>query len=100
MPEQLTALLDRYGYAAVFVGVFLENAGVPVPGETMLIAAAIYARSGGLHLGWIIIASVCGAILGDNAGYFIGRRGGRRLLERHGRVIGLTPDRLRRIDDF
>jgi len=100
MPEPLVALLTRYGYAAVFVGVLIENAGVPVPGETVLLAAAFFAQRGTLARPWVIGLAVAGAILGDNVGYWIGRRGGRPLLGRHGHLVGLTPARLAVLGGF
>ncbi len=100
MPAWLVDLFARYGYAVVFVGVFLENAGLPVPGETALLAGAALSRSGALFLPWVIATAVVGAIFGDNIGFLIGRRGGRALLERFGSKIGLTPDRLVEFDRF
>ncbi|HEV3140590.1 MAG TPA: DedA family protein [Vicinamibacterales bacterium] len=82
MPAWILDLFARYGYAAVFVGVFLENTGLPVPGETMLLAGAALAQFGRLSLAWVIVCAIAGATLGDNLGFFIGRRGGRRLAER------------------
>ena len=100
MPQWLVDLFSRYGYAVVFIGVLLENAGVPVPGETTLLAGAALAQMGRLSLFWVIVCATCGAVLGDNIGFAIGRRGGRKLAERHGPKIGLTPDRLRQFDRF
>ena len=100
MPEWIVTLFARYGYAVVFVGVFLENAGLPVPGETALLAGAALSRSGPLFLPWVVLTAVCGAILGDNLGFLIGRRGGRALVERFGGRLGLTPTRLAHFDRF
>lgn len=100
MPEWLLDLFARYGYAVVFVGVSLENAGVPVPGETILLAGAALAHFGRLSLGWVIAAAIAGAILGDNFGFFIGRRGGRVLAERYGPRLGLSEVRLAEFDRF
>ena len=92
----LDYLLATYGYLAVFVFVGVESIGVPVPGETMLVTAAIYAgTTGRLSIFWVIVASAAGAIVGDNIGYLIGRTGGYRLLKRYGRYIRLEEDRLR-----
>ena len=92
----LDYLLATYGYLAVFVFVGVESIGVPVPGETMLVTAAIYAgTTGRLSILWVIVASAAGAIVGDNIGYLIGRTGGYRLLRRYGRYIRLEEDRLR-----
>jgi membrane protein DedA with SNARE-associated domain len=100
MPAWLLDLFARYGYAVVFAGVFLENTGLPVPGETALLAGAALANSGQLSLAWVTVTAIAAAILGDNLGFFIGRRGGRRLAERHGWRIGLTPERLLEFDGF
>jgi membrane protein DedA with SNARE-associated domain len=97
-----TLLLDvgRYGYAALAAGVLLENAGVPVPGETMLLAAAALAARGGLSIVLVALVAACSAIVGDNIGFAIGRAGGRPLLERFGRWVFITPERLDAVDRF
>ncbi len=100
MPVWLLDLFARYGYAVVFGGVFLENTGLPVPGETALLAGAALAHHGQLSLFWVIVTAITAAILGDNLGFFIGRRGGRRIAERHGWRIGLTRERLIQFDRF
>jgi undecaprenyl-diphosphatase len=100
VPGWLTDLFARYGYAVVFIGVFLENAGAPVPGETMLLAGAALSRYGSLKLFWVIAAAIVGATLGDNLGFFIGRRGGRALVERYGALLGMTGGRLAQFDRF
>jgi membrane protein DedA with SNARE-associated domain len=100
VPSWIVDLFARYGYAVVFFGVFLENAGLPVPGETALLAGAALAHYGRLSLLWVIVTAICGAILGDNLGFWIGRRGGRGLAERHGSKLGLTPRRLADFDRF
>ena len=100
MPSWLTDLFARYGYFVVFFGVLLENAGVPVPGETLLLAGAALSRFGHLSIVWVVTIAIAGAVLGDNIGFLIGRRGGRRLLERHGRMLGLTQARLDQFDRF
>ena len=100
MPAWLLDLFARYGYAVVFGGVFLENTGLPVPGETALLAGAALAHNGQLSLTWVIAIAVAGATLGDNLGFWIGRRGGRRIADRHGWRIGLTRERLREFDKF
>lgn len=100
MPSWLLDLFARYGYFVVFGGVFLENTGLPVPGETALLAGAALAHGGQLSLPRVIVTAIAAAILGDNLGFFIGRHGGRRIAERHGWRIGLTPERLTGFDDF
>ena len=100
MPDWLLDLFERYGYGVVFAGVFLENAGLPVPGETALLAGAAMAKFCRLSLFWVIVTAIGGATLGDNLGFFIGRHGGRTLAERHGWKIGLTARRLAQFDRF
>jgi membrane protein DedA with SNARE-associated domain len=100
VPGWLTDLFARYGYAVVFIGVFLENAGAPVPGETMLLAGAALARYGSLKLSIVIVVAIAAATLGDNLGFLIGRRGGRVLVERYGAVIGMTGAHLAKFDRF
>ena len=100
MPEWLLDLFARYGYAVVFVGVLLENTGLPIPGETILLAGAALAQFGRLSLGWVVAAAVAGAILGDNFGFLIGRHGGRTLALRYGPRLGLSESRLADFDRF
>ena len=100
MPQWIVDLFARYGYATVFFGVFLENTGLPVPGETMVLAGGALSHFGHLSLGWVMASAMSGAVLGDNLGFFIGRRGGRRFLERHGGRIGITRARLADFDRF
>jgi membrane protein DedA with SNARE-associated domain len=100
VPEWIVDLFARYGYAVVFLGVFLENTGLPVPGETMLLAGAALSHYGRLKLQWVVLTAIGGAILGDNLGFFIGRRYGRGLVERYGSHIGFTRPRLAQFDTF
>ena len=89
--QDLAYLLATYGYWAVFACVGAESMGVPVPGETMLVTAALYAgTTHRLNLGLVIIAAAVGAILGDNLGSWIGRTGGYHLVRRYGRYIRLS----------
>jgi membrane protein DedA with SNARE-associated domain len=89
-------LLQSYGYLAVFGFIALESLGIPVPGETTLIAAAIYAGSTHhLSIAAIFAIAAAAAIVGDNAGYWIGRTGGRRLAERYGRLVRLDATKLK-----
>jgi membrane protein DedA with SNARE-associated domain len=97
-----TLLLDvqRYGYAALAAGVLLENAGVPVPGETMLLAAAGLAAQGKLSIVLVGVVAATAAIAGDNIGFAVGRLGGRPALLSFGRWVFVTPERLDRMDEF
>lgn len=87
-------LIAVYGLSAVFLAVMLESAGVPVPGETALIAASVLAAQGLLSLPLVIVVAAAAAIIGDNAGYWIGRAAGRRLLERWRPVARYTEKML------
>jgi len=92
----LTNLVAQYGYFAVLVIVGLESTGVPLPGETTLVAAALYAgATHNLNIVGVVIAAAVGAILGDNLGYLIGHWGGYRLLIRYGRYIRLSEKRIK-----
>jgi membrane-associated protein len=77
-------LVGTFGYPLLFVLVMSESAGVPIPGETSLIAAAVLASQGKLQIAAVIALAATAAIVGDNLGYVIGRKGGRWLLERPG----------------
>ncbi len=78
----------------------IEDFGVPVPGETVLILAAVYAGAGRLNILVVALLGLCGAVLGDNVGFAIGHFGGRPLAERYGRYVFLTPERLDKATRF
>jgi membrane protein DedA with SNARE-associated domain len=89
-------LLVTYGYWALFAVITLESTGLPLPGESALIGAALYAgHTHRFELSLLILAAAAGAILGDNIGYWIGRELGFRLLLRFGHLVGLDERRLR-----
>ncbi|HEX8921995.1 MAG TPA: DedA family protein [Pyrinomonadaceae bacterium] len=96
----LTQLFVSYGYWVVFFGVMLENAGLPVPGETILLAAGFFASTGHFKLLSVMLVAMTGAVFGDNAGFAIGHHYGRGFLLRYGRWFFLTPGRLARIGGF
>ncbi|HWD10909.1 MAG TPA: DedA family protein [Solirubrobacteraceae bacterium] len=77
-------LVQVFGYPLLFLIVMSESGGLPVPGETGLITAAALASQGKLKIEFVIALAAAGAIVGDNIGYLIGRKGGRWLLERPG----------------
>jgi len=89
-----------YGYWAVFFGVMLENAGVPVPGETILLIAGYFASTGKFHLGFVMLIAATGAVIGDNIGFAIGHHFGRSFLLRIGRFFFLTPKRLEHMENY
>ncbi len=92
----LQHFLSTYGYWAVFFFVAIESTGIPFPGETMLLIAAIDAGiTHHLSILLVIVAAASGAILGDNIGFWVGREGGFRLLRRYGRYLHLNESRLK-----
>jgi len=89
-------LLDAYGYAAIFIVIGLENLGLPLPGETILITAAIYAATThGLNAIAIVVTAAAAAFGGGVAGFAIGQYGERRILHRYGRYLHLDEKDLR-----
>jgi membrane protein DedA with SNARE-associated domain len=103
LPGFLNALaspLEHYGLWAILLLVLLEDFGVPVPGETVLIAGAVYAGSGRLNVVAVGAVGFVAAILGDNIGYTIGRLGGRALALRWGKYVFLTEERLDKAQSF
>ena len=92
----LTHLLGMYGYLAVFICIAVESMGIPLPGETMLLLAAIYAgTTPQFSIVLVIITAISGAILGDNLGFLIGRAQGYRLLRKYGRYLHLNERKLK-----
>lgn len=96
----LAPLLNRYGYLAVGGLILVEDFGVPAPGETILIAAAVYAGAGQLNIAAVAAIGFAAAVAGDNIGFAIGRFGGRRLVLRYGRYVLLTAARLDKAEGF
>ena len=96
----LAPVLDHYGYLAVGGFITLEDFGVPVPGETILIAAAVYAGAGRLNIVAVGLIAVLAAVAGDNVGYAVGFFGGRALMLRIGKYVGLTSERLGKAEGF
>ncbi|KPI06623.1 SNARE associated protein [Actinobacteria bacterium OV450] len=96
----LAPLLGPYGYWAVGAVVFVEDFGVPAPGETILIAAGVYAGAGRLNIVAVAVIAFVAAVAGDNVGYLIGRSGGRAFVHRWGRYVFLTPERFHKAEPF
>jgi membrane protein DedA with SNARE-associated domain len=90
----LAPVLSNYGYLAVAGFVFLEDFGVPLPGETILIAGALYAGAGKLNVVLLAVIAFAAAVAGDNVGFAIGHFGGRALVLRWGRYVFITEERL------
>ena len=78
----MESLVQDYGLVLLFVLIAMESAGVPLPGETALITAGVLAARGDMDIVEVIVVAAAAAIIGDNVGYWLGRLGGRRLLER------------------
>jgi membrane protein DedA with SNARE-associated domain len=93
--ETLTDALIHYGYWALMAVLLLESAGLPLPGETILLLASFLASTHrGLYLPYIILTAIFAAVLGDNIGFLIGTHGGQPLLARYGKLFHLTEDRI------
>jgi membrane protein DedA with SNARE-associated domain len=90
--------LKTYGAITIFVMVYLESLGSPVPGETGIIAASLLASRGELSIFTLYPAVLAAAILGDSTGYLIGRVGGRTFLRKFGPYIGLTSQVMDKIE--
>jgi membrane protein DedA with SNARE-associated domain len=92
--QALGQFLTTWGYPAVLLFVMIESTGIPFPGETMLLLGAFFAASGHLSIVGVIAAAATGAILGDNLGYWIGRKGGRPIVRRFGRYVFVREQQL------
>ena len=96
LSPDVTQMIGQYGYGAVALAVGIESIGIPFPGETMLIAAAVYAGSTHqLSVTLVVVAAAAGAIMGDNIGFWIGREFGFRFLLRYGRYVRVTEPRIK-----
>ncbi|PSH03373.1 MAG: hypothetical protein CXZ00_12485 [Acidobacteria bacterium] len=100
MNTVITELIASYGYVILFLLVGLESLGIPLPGETALIIAAAYAAAGHLSISTVIATAALAAILGDNGGYWVGRRGGLALIRRYGRFVRLDEAKIDRVHGF
>ena len=98
--NSLAGPLDHYGLWAVLLFVLIEDFGIPVPGETILIAASVYAGVGRLNVVLVALVAFAAAVTGDNIGFAIGHFGGRALALRWGRYIFLTEERLDKAAGF
>jgi membrane protein DedA with SNARE-associated domain len=90
--------IHHYGVAAVGVILVFESLGLPLPGESLLVIAAILAGRGDISFPGLLVSAWAGSVMGDNIGYLIGRILGYRLVYRYGTKIGLTAERLRRVE--
>jgi membrane protein DedA with SNARE-associated domain len=93
--------LNTVGYPAVTLFIMIESAGIPFPGETMLLLASFYAAiDHHLQEPIIIACAALGAIVGDNIGFYVGRKGGRTFVERYGKYVFLKPQHLEQAEKF
>lgn len=92
--ENIQELAGQYGYWAVFVGILLENLGIPLPGETITLAGGFLAGSGELNYWFVLGSAIAGAVLGGNFGYLIGRYGGWALLLTIGKILRIPEAKI------
>ena len=97
--ENIQEIARQYGYWAVFLGIALENAGIPLPGETITLVGGFLAGSGELNYWFVLATAIAGAVLGDNCGYWIGRAGGWSFLLKLGKIFRISEERLGEIRD-
>jgi membrane protein DedA with SNARE-associated domain len=96
LPPGVHHAIGKFGYGAVAAAVGIESAGVPVPGETTLVGAALYAgTTHELNIVLLVTVAAAAAIVGDNIGFWVGREIGLPMLERYGRYVGMTPPRIK-----
>jgi len=101
LQQAIVALIDHYGYAGLFAGLALGNLGLPVGTEIILPLAGALTTTGHLSSLWLtILVSLAGELAGGSIGYAIGRFGGFPLIERYGKYVHLTHDRLMRMHGF
>lgn len=99
--ETLQQLLASFGYPVVFLFVMIESIGIPIPGETMLLLGSFYAAiDHRLNIVFVIICAAIGAIVGDNIGFVIGRKGGRPFVERYGKYVFIRQKHLAKAEQF
>ncbi len=92
--ETIQAWTQQYGYWIVFFGIMLENAGVPLPGETITLVGGFLAGNGEMQYPLVLLSAVSGAIIGDSAGYWLGRWGGLPALEKIGKLFRMPTDEI------
>jgi membrane protein DedA with SNARE-associated domain len=100
MSATFTHLVARYGYLFIALVLFIESAGVPIPGETALVTAAALAGGGRLSIVGVLLAAVFGTITGGMTGYWIGARGGQAVVARFGQAMRIDAERLDRATRF
>jgi membrane protein DedA with SNARE-associated domain len=92
--EAIQNLAHTYGYWFIFFGIMLENAGIPIPGETITLVGGFLSGSGELSYPLVLACATSGAILGDNCGYWLGRWGGIKALEKIGKLFRINHEEI------
>ncbi|HEY9706443.1 MAG TPA: DedA family protein [Allocoleopsis sp.] len=95
--ENIEYFAHKYGYFAVFLGIMLENLGLPLPGETITIVGGFLAGSKELNYWFVLLSAIAGATLGGNFGYWIGRYGGWNLLLNAGKIFRVSEKKLEKL---
>ncbi|MCL5291006.1 MAG: DedA family protein [Actinobacteria bacterium] len=98
--QRLSPFIARWGYLAIFVATFLENMGIPVPGEIFILIAGTFALHGKIFLPFVILVGAAGAVLGDSVIFFIGRFGGRKAIAKLRDWLSIDRRTLEKIDSF
>ena len=97
--ESLQQWVSDYGTSVIFIVLYFESLGAPLPGETLLITGSILASTGHLNVITLIIFSYIAVVVGDCTGYLIGKATGKKLLLRYGHLVKLTPERLEKFEN-
>ncbi len=97
--ETIQEIARQYGYWAVFVGIALENAGIPLPGETITLVGGFLAGSGELDYWYVLGCAAAGAIFGDNCGYWVGRWAGWPFMLTLGKIFRFREEQLMEVRD-
>ena len=92
--ENVQKIAHHYGYWAIFLGIAIENMGIPLPGETITLSGGFLAGSGELNYWSVLFSAIAGAVLGDNFGYWIGKKGGWEFLLAVGRIFRIEEEQL------
>ena len=95
-----TGIVDALGYPSAGLGILIESAGIPFPGETLLLFAAAWAAAGHHSIALVILFGFLGATAGADIGYYLGYRGGRPFVERFGAILRIRPEQLARAELF
>ena len=98
--QSAAPFVNKYGYFGVALLLFLESTGIPLPGETTLIIAALFAGLGHLNIFGVILVGITASVIGDNIAFAIGDFGGRKLILRYGKYVFITDERLGNLEDF